>query len=124
MKRTLFMAVLGFTLITAACHGKKQDKPIDPAPAVSVPSSGEISFFLNAEQQRSPLLKTIIVSWEPLEVSLEALGSIASDTDQTIQVRPPSSGHVSALLVTVGDQVRAGQPLVRYRAGGRDITLT
>jgi cobalt-zinc-cadmium efflux system membrane fusion protein len=48
---------------------------------------------------------------KPLEQTLQVTGQIAQDTDRLVHVNPPEAGTVTALLVTLGQQVRVETPL-------------
>lgn len=77
---------------------------------------------LTEDQIRSAKIETVKASLKSLQVEIEALGEVASDTDRLTQVRPDSNGSIREIKVAVGDAVEAGQVLLRYAGeNGSDI---
>jgi cobalt-zinc-cadmium efflux system membrane fusion protein len=64
---------------------------------------------LTAAQQQNIRLSTIALS--NYHKTVETTGTVDFDNDQATTILAPMSGPVSRLLVSLGDQVKAGQPL-------------
>lgn len=59
----------------------------------------------------------------PFRDTLEVLGSVASEPEKVEQVRAAAPGRVSELMVSLGDAVSAGQPLLGYAEEGGTRTV-
>ena len=64
---------------------------------------------LTAAQQQNLHLSTVELS--TFHKTVETTGTVDFDNDQATTILAPMSGPVSRLLVSLGDQVKAGQPL-------------
>jgi cobalt-zinc-cadmium efflux system membrane fusion protein len=64
---------------------------------------------LTAAQQQNIRLSTVTLS--QYHKTVETTGTVDFDDDQATTILAPMSGPVSRLLVSLGDQVKAGQPL-------------
>ena len=105
---------LGFVLLTAvvaAAFGGCSGKPnADAAP----PITNATNVTLTAEQQQHIHVYRV----EPSEFhkTVEATGTVDFDQDQATTVLAPFSGPVSQLMVSLGQQVSAAQPLARVQS--------
>ncbi len=70
-------------------------------------------------------MEIVTVAERPLPLHLEVVGHLASDTDRVFQASAPVSGHVAALPVALGADVRPGDALVTLAslAGGPPLTI-
>jgi cobalt-zinc-cadmium efflux system membrane fusion protein len=75
------------------------------AAAADKPSSFKVS-----DEQRAKL-QIVTLARESFNPALEVTGTVAFDGDKSTQVVSPVSGPVSKLLVNLGAEVTAGQPL-------------
>ncbi len=110
MKAIVALCLLGMSLLTSACHPGKAAEAVPPTPVTQNPNT----IILTNEQLSSSLLQMVTVKKEDLTQTVDVLGTIASDTDQVTQVHPEGTGWVKEALVAVGDNVKAGQTLLRY----------
>jgi cobalt-zinc-cadmium efflux system membrane fusion protein len=79
-----------------------------PRPAPPAPSSPGQFVATQAQWATLAFAKALPVRFTP---SVGTEGKIAVDDDRTTQVFSPYSGRVTRVFATVGDRVRAGQPL-------------
>ena len=102
--RAAFPAGACLTLITlAAGCGAKPDAAV--AAAAEKPSSFKVSDVQRAK------LQIVTLATQSFAPVLEVTGTVAFNGDKSTQVLSPVSGPVSKLLVTLGANVTAGQPL-------------
>lgn len=94
-----FALTLAAVLALAGCSPKTEDA------ATVVPKN----VTLSADQRQHVRLYTVALS--PYHKSIEASGVVDFDNDQATSVLAPFSGPVTRLLVSPGDQVKAGTPL-------------
>ncbi len=66
----------------------------------------------SAEALRHAAIETQAVSEQLLPLELEATGRIQVNEDAAARIGSPTEGRVTKVLVTVGDYVKAGQPVV------------
>lgn len=94
-------SVLSAGLLLAACSAHT-----DTTPPSSVTAS---NVTLTAEQRQSIHLATV----EPSQFhkTVDTTGTVDFDNDQATTILAPMSGPVSRLLVSLGEQVKAGQAL-------------
>ena len=99
---TLLIAVVATALSLSGCSRKNPDEP----PASSMKAS---NVTLTAAQRQNIRLYTV----QPAKYhrTVEATGAVDFDNDQATSVISPISGPVSRLLVSLGDQVKKGDPL-------------
>lgn len=102
--RAVVFAAACTTLIAlaAACGGKS-----DAAPAATPekPSSFKVT-----DEQRAKL-KIVTLAKENFAPNLEVTGTVAFNGDKSTQVLSAVSGPVSRILVSLGAEVTAGEPL-------------
>jgi cobalt-zinc-cadmium efflux system membrane fusion protein len=79
-----------------------------PPPPPAAPPPG--TFAATPEQWAT--LQFLQVKLQPFHAETETDGKIAVDDDLTTQVFSPFSGRVTRVFAQVGEQVRAGQPLL------------
>jgi len=91
-------AIVSFT----GCSDKVDDKPQTSSATVS-------NVTLTAEQRQKIHLYTIAPS--KFHKTTETTGTVDFDNDQATSVLAPFGGPVSRLLVSVGQKVKAGEPL-------------
>ncbi len=102
--RAVFSAAACTTLIAlaAGCGGKADSAP---AAAPEKPSSFKVT-----DEQRAKL-KIITLAKENFAPNLEVTGTVAFNGDKSTQVLSAVSGPVSRILVSLGAEVTAGEPL-------------
>ena len=91
-------AVLSFT----GCSSKADN-------SAPTPSAAADTVTLTAAQRQN--LRVYTVAAAKFRKTVEARGAVDFDNDQATSVLAPFSGPVSRLLVSPGDQVKAGDPL-------------
>jgi membrane fusion protein, multidrug efflux system len=90
MKRTLFV-IAGFTcLLDVACRKSDEEESAD----TSVP------------------VRTVLVTTSPVTQTVGAFGSITARSGHIAALSAPTAARIVRVLVSVGDRVRIGQPLV------------
>lgn len=100
------LAVFGAILIAAvslAGHSSRDDSADSNSPVTAA------NITLTAEQQKRIHLQTVEPS--TFHKTVEVTGTVDFDNDQATTVLAPIGGPVSRLLVSLGQQVKAGQPL-------------
>jgi cobalt-zinc-cadmium efflux system membrane fusion protein len=100
MKNSIYIILL--VLAAAGCSPRTE--PAEPAA-----SSSGTNATLTAAQRAN--LHTAIVRRATFHKTVETTGTVGFDNDQATTVLAPISGPVSKLLVSLGDEVKAGQPL-------------
>ena len=88
-------------LLLAGCSPEHPASPAPAAPPANV--------TLTAAQQQNIHLATVALS--NFHKTVDTTGTVDFDNDQATTMLAPMSGPVSRLLVSLGDQVKAGQPL-------------
>jgi membrane fusion protein, heavy metal efflux system len=102
--RRLALAVMAMaTIVTLTGCSAKNDSN-EPASSVTVSN-----VTLTAEQRQKVQLYT--VAPEKFHKTTETTGTVDFDNDQATSVLAPFGGPVSKLLVSLGDKVKAGDPL-------------
>ena len=86
----------------AGCSSGNEANPVTPFVKVS-------NVTLTAAQRRNIQIYTVEAS--TFHKTIEVTGSVDFDNDQATSVLAPFSGPVSRLLVSLGDQVKKGDPL-------------
>ncbi len=107
------MAVLGFAL-TRPSGDKPANAPAPSSDVVTVPASGA----------QAVKLETAPVRQQTLDVDLQATGTVSYPADQTVKVSPRVAGRVRQVFVSVGEQVKAGQPLATLESADAAAALT
>jgi cobalt-zinc-cadmium efflux system membrane fusion protein len=87
--------------LLAGCSPKAEDKPESPAPAGSVTVTAAQRARLHVQAVRPVTFHRTI----------ETTGTVGFDNDHATTVLAPISGPASRLLVSLGAQVKAGDPL-------------
>jgi membrane fusion protein, heavy metal efflux system len=101
--RAAFTAGCGTLIAFAAACGGKPDAAV--AAAAEKPSSFKVT-----DEQKAKL-KIITLATENFAPTLEVTGTVAFNGDKSTQVLSPVSGPVSRILVSLGANVAAGEPL-------------
>lgn len=106
--------IRGFTIVSllglAACNGGGQAANMTSFSANERPESQAELFKLPADQMTR--IKIYTVAKAPLQRVLRLTGTVAYDGFLTTPVITQVGGPVSRILVTPGQQVKAGQPLL------------
>lgn len=102
MRSIVFLCPTLFLLLLVACDTKPDDTP---------PPAGD---------KAAPVL-THEVQWQSRATLVEAVGT--SRALQSVTLYPEVSGEVDAVLFKTGEQVEAGQPLVRLDARDQQLAL-
>jgi cobalt-zinc-cadmium efflux system membrane fusion protein len=89
--------------VAAACGGSKADTAAAAAP--EKPSSFKVT-----DAQRAKL-KIVTLAKESFAPNVDVTGTVAFNGDKSTQVLSPVSGPVSRILVSLGANVTAGEPL-------------
>jgi membrane fusion protein, heavy metal efflux system len=100
--RALALGCLGGPLCLSACSQKTDSTPESAAVTAT-------NVKLSAAQREHIRLYTVAAS--TYHRTVEASGAVDFDNDQATSVLAPLSGPVSRLLVSLGQQVKRGQPL-------------
>jgi cobalt-zinc-cadmium efflux system membrane fusion protein len=98
----VLIVVMAAAAVSFSACSRKNDEP----PASSVKAS---NVTLTAAQRQNIRLYT--VEFANYHRTIEATGAVDFDNDQATSVISPISGPVSRLLVSLGDQVKKGDPL-------------
>lgn len=86
---------------------------VTPRPAVSEATEELVeTITLTPEAIARGGIETVAVIRQSLDESLVATGRIQINQDASARVGSPVEGRVTRVLATVGDRIRAGQPLV------------
>jgi len=93
----------GFTALLFAGCSRHTDS------GAETPSVTASNVTLTAAQQQNVHLFTVELS--NFNKTVDTTGTVDFDNDQATTILAPMSGPVSRLLVSLGDQVKAGQPL-------------
>ena len=106
--RALTLGVVAVGLALAGCA----PKPDSQAKAAAAPAR---NVTLTAAQLQHIALYTVAAT--PFQKTIEASGVVDFDNDQATSVLAPFSGPVSRVLVSPGQQVRAGEVLATVDSG-------
>lgn len=119
MNRLILFLFIALALNSSGCKSKElQSEEINKIGKEINPSQekpeGKVIHLIQ-EQLQSSLIQMVKVQRKALDTKVEVLGTIASDTDQVIQVRPETAGTLEKYMVSIGDMVEMGQLLARYK---------
>jgi cobalt-zinc-cadmium efflux system membrane fusion protein len=92
----------------------KQEEASANASAKAVPNSREVK--LTAELARRAQLVTELVDKKGLSPTLDLVGSVDFDADAVADVGGRIAGRITRVMVTVGDKVVRGQPLMEIES--------
>jgi len=93
----------GFMALPFAGCSPRSDSPTETSPITAS------NVTLTAAQQQNLHLSSVELS--KFHKTVDTTGTVDFDNDQATTILAPMSGPVSRLLVSLGDQVKAGQPL-------------
>jgi len=96
------VAAIATIMSCAGCSSKNEANPVTPIVKAS-------NVTPTAAQRRNIQIYTVEAS--KFHKTIEATGAVDFDNDQATSVLAPFSGPVSRLLVSLGDQVKKGDPL-------------
>jgi cobalt-zinc-cadmium efflux system membrane fusion protein len=106
----LVLAALPVLLASLGC----EEAPVEDAPSVTSESRDVIA--LSAELVANGGFLSVPVEERDLAETLEVPGRLALDEDRTSRVGSPAEGRVSRILVSLGDDVREGAPLLEIHS--------
>jgi cobalt-zinc-cadmium efflux system membrane fusion protein len=104
---TLGVVVDGFRTPSSGAADKFDE---EPKPAQPAAESNKV--VLSAELSKRANIKTAPVDKQALHPQLRLVGSVNFDADEVADVGARIESRVARMMVTVGDEVKAGQPLV------------
>jgi cobalt-zinc-cadmium efflux system membrane fusion protein len=96
------VAAIATIVAAAGCSSKNEANPATPSVTAS-------NVTLTADQRRN--IQTYTVAASKFHKTIDATGVVDFDNDQATSVLAPFSGPVSRLLVSLGQQVKKGEPL-------------
>jgi cobalt-zinc-cadmium efflux system membrane fusion protein len=96
------VAAIATIIACAGCSSKNEANPATPSVKAS-------NVTLTADQRRNIQIYTVEAS--TFHKTIDATGAVDFDNDQATSVLAPFSGPVSRLLVSLGEQVKKGDPL-------------
>ena len=102
------VALLAWALGTTGCN----HLPDEPAAAQASERSRDF-VRLDPKSPRLDFIKVEVVKESDSGGKITLPGRVAFDEDRTQRVASPIDGRAVGILVKLGDQVRAGQPLVQ-----------
>jgi len=105
--------VLGGSFFYLRSHGEEPQAEA-AAPAAAKPEATLIK--LSAELQKRAQVATEPVSKRPLAPSIELVGSVDFDPNSVADVGGRITGRITKLMVSVGDTVSEGQPLLEIES--------
>lgn len=115
-------ALVMLALALCACAGAKKDEAGDKkgdatatAKAESDSAKGEDAQAAPAEDEAPPPVvgaQTDVVSARPFTETIGAIGNVAARPGHVASLGAAAAARVTSVLVTTGDRVRAGQPLI------------
>jgi cobalt-zinc-cadmium efflux system membrane fusion protein len=106
-RTSLFALASALAVALGGCSGKPE---ADAAP----PAANATNVTLTAEQQKH--IHVYRVAPSEFHKTVEVTGTVDFDLDQATTVLAPFSGPVSKLLVSLGQQVRAAEPLAKVQS--------
>lgn len=83
------------------------------APGAEAAAPGPVT--LSEEAVKNLGIETMEANIVPLQRTLELVGRIQSLPEKQAKISPNVGGRVSEILVKLGDQVKAGQPVLRFQ---------
>ncbi len=115
MRRTTFLAILlAAAGLTAGLTARRLFRPMEQAAPPSEQKT-EIQgnlILLPQKALRRGEIQVLSVERRPLPQELRVTGRVQVNEDRAARVGSPVEGRVTRVLATVGDRVRAGQPLI------------
>ena len=107
-------------LTLAAC---RPTHPAEPA-AKPVASAPPGQFSIPADSPKLAQIRTELVVSSPVPVgNVSAPGKVEANSNRTSHVVLPLTGHVTTVLVKIGDFVRQGQPLLAVESADADAAV-
>lgn len=92
------------------------DKTTTEARLAEAPTRKTNRIRLSPEALTCGGIEAVMVTKQPLGQSLKVTGRIQINQDASARVGTPGEGRVTRVLATVGDRVRAGDPLVHIHS--------
>ena len=85
-------------------------------PATAAVTATKTADSVQVTEQQTAQLRIVAVDDRPFRIEQQAVGQIAFNDDATTPVVAPFSGRVIRLLAKVGDEVKAGTPLLEIES--------
>ncbi len=73
-----------------------------------------------AAEQTSVLVRTVSLQQTPVATTLTSYGVVNADSRRTVNISFPRAGEISRLLVSAGEVVKKGAPLLAFRTAPAD----
>jgi cobalt-zinc-cadmium efflux system membrane fusion protein len=111
----IVLALLGSAALLLRSRWSGRTNAATEAPVTTkseTPKDAPERVQFSAEALSRAAIETQAVSEQSLPLELEATGRIQVNEDASARVGSPTEGRVARVLVTVGDYVKAGQPVV------------
>jgi cobalt-zinc-cadmium efflux system membrane fusion protein len=111
----ILIALLGFVFIFGC--GKKES-PKDEKPTAEKKEGHEKEepgvVILSEEKQKAAGIETAKIALESISVPISATAVIELNADRVSKISPRTSGKIVKLTASLGDRVKAGQPLAYF----------
>lgn len=122
--RINLVAMIGFVAltVTGCSQSSKEEKAQTPQPAaVVVP--GQVVINANSPQLAHIRTEAIETAMVPVG-NVSAPGKVEANANRLSHVVLPLSGHITSVLVKIGDFVRQGQPLLSVESADADAAVS
>jgi len=110
----LLFAILIIVILLKYCFVTA--KPKEAATPLFIRQGNTIIILQNSPLRTQMVLQTVSTSKTPHTVVLP--GIIQADSNRTVNILPPMTGHLVSLNVTIGDEVKKGQVLAVIKSPG------
>lgn len=112
---TLILFV-GIAIFISGCN--KKESPEEEKPAAEKKEGHEKEepsvVILSEEKQKVAGIETARVAFESISVPISATAVIELNADRVSKINPRTSGKIVKITVSLGDRVKAGQPLAYF----------
>lgn len=108
-----FAVLFLLSLMAGACSSvKKLEEKVEEKTAPAQPAASEPPSLFSVPKEQLEHLQIVAVRQETWPVAIETTGTVDLDNDHTAQAITQVNGPISRILVDVGTQVKAGDPLL------------
>ena len=111
----ILILFLGTAVFISGCGKKESPKDEKPSAAVEKKEKEEPGVVtLSEEKQKGAGIEVQKIAQEPISAPLAATAVIELNADRVSKISPRTSGRIIKLTASLGDRVKAGQPLAYF----------
>lgn len=113
----LLMLLIGIAVFISGCGKKEASKEDNPAAEKKEGHEEKEAIgvvILSEEKQKTAGIETVKINLESVSAPISATAVIELNADRVSKISPRTSGKIVKLIASLGDRVKAGQPLAYF----------